>query len=94
VKESRISENPAESRMLSEKAPPSTHVGDSDSSDDDSIEYIEDTTPGPGQNIYKTKKMDYMYLNQVQKERELNKLMKIQLLVLIKSFITILPLEL
>lgn len=48
MKESRISENPAESRMLSEKAPPSTHVGDSDSSDDDSIEYIEDTTPGPG----------------------------------------------
>jgi hypothetical protein len=33
--------------MLSEKAPPSTKVGDSDS-DDDSIEYIEDTTPGPG----------------------------------------------
>ena len=47
AKESRISENPGESRMLSEKAPPSTNVGDSDS-DDDSIEYIEDTTPGPG----------------------------------------------
>jgi hypothetical protein len=47
AKESRINENPGESRMLSEKAPPSTNVGDSDS-DDDSIEYIEDTTPGPG----------------------------------------------
>ena len=34
--------------MLSEKAPASTQVGDSDSSDDDSIEYIDDTTPGPG----------------------------------------------
>lgn len=47
IQESRITENPAESRIYSEKAPPSTHVGDSDS-DDDSIEYIEDTTPGPG----------------------------------------------
>ena len=33
--------------MLSQKAPPSTKFGDSDS-DDDSIEYIDDTTPGPG----------------------------------------------
>lgn len=35
-----------ESRVLSEKAPPSTMVGDD--SDDDEYEYIDDTTPGPG----------------------------------------------
>lgn len=35
-----------ESRVLSEKAPPSTMIGD-DSSDDE-YEYIDETTPGPG----------------------------------------------
>ena len=35
-----------ESRVLSEKAPPSTMIDD-DSSDDE-YEYIDDTTPGPG----------------------------------------------
>ena len=34
------------SRVLSEKAPPSTMIDDE--SDDDEYEYIDETTPGPG----------------------------------------------
>lgn len=40
------SENQAESRIMSEKGPASTHI---DSGDEDSeYEYVDDTTPGPG----------------------------------------------
>lgn len=45
-----------DSRVLSEKAPPSTMVDDG--SDDDEYEYIDETTPGPG---------SYMAISEVKK---------------------------